>query len=78
MRESLVIKMSIRTSTCDNLAGLLAIGFRIEVINKLTKKLKNKSTNGVIEIEIITSLMLAKEKRFPMLRGERQSKTGEC
>ena len=76
MRESLVIKMSIRTSTCDNLAGLL--GFRIEVINKLTKKLKNKSTNGVIEIEIITTLMLAKEIRFPMLRGERQSKTGEC
>ena len=76
MRESLVIKMSIRTSTCDNLAGLL--GFRIEVIDKLSKQLKNKSTNGVIEIEIITSMMLAKEILVPMLRGERHSKTGEC
>jgi hypothetical protein len=68
----------IRTSTCDNLAGQTLLGFQIEVIDKLSKQLKNKSTNGVIEIEIITSMMLAKEILVPMLRGERHSKTGEC
>ena len=63
IRESLVIKMSIKTNTCDNLSGFL--GFRVELIEKLNKKLQKKSSNGIIEVEIITSLLFAQEILVP-------------
>ena len=66
MRENVVINMSVKTNTCDNLSAFL--GFRVELIEKLHNKLSSKKKNGNIEVEIFTSSLFATNVLVPVFK----------